>query len=200
MISCTSKTQKRIESQAEFPIDSIIGITKRPLDIVKVHEIDIEKLYKIDSLFFNRFLEGLTINDQDTMKLRWDYQPFWYFFDHRDLGDKIMFSILSDNESGYSLLYYLIVDKISKEILSVNNLAKYEGDGDYYNIDSLIWFNNKFTLYTISGGSEYLNDSLAIQFQDSLCYEYTLSKYKFDSKKIFEYSNIDTIDTRMKVN
>lgn len=200
LISCSSKTERNVSNQAEFPIDSIIKITQGPIDIVKIHSFNLEKLAKIDFSFFNKYFEGQPVAGQDTLKLRYNYQPFWYFVDHRDMGDKIMFSILSDNESGYSLMYYLLFDKTSKKILSVNNLTTYEGDGDYYNIDSLIWINNKFISYSISGGSEELNDSLTIQFKDSSCYEYILTKNKFISKKIYTYSTKDTIDYRTNNN
>jgi hypothetical protein len=196
LISCSSQTQKNLESQIAFPIDSIIEITKEPLDIVKIQDFDHEKLSKIDSSFFRRYLEGLLIEGTDTMKLRFDYQPFWYFVDHRDLGNKIMFSILSDNESGYSVLYYLLYEKSSKSILSVNALGTYEGDGGYYAIDSLVWTSNKFISYSISGELEDYNDTFSIQSKDSSCIEYTLSNKKFIPRTIYTYSRKDTTDNR----
>ena len=191
-VSCSSQTKNHLGSN--FPIDSILKITKAPIDIVEIRDFDLEKLPKIDSLFFGKYLEGMPIQGADTQKLRFNDEAYWYFVDHRDLGDRILFSVLSDNESGYSVLYYLLCDKSSKDILSVNALASLEGDGGYWAVDSLVWTGNKFTCYTISGELEEEHDSLLIQSRDSSCRVYVLSDKKFTASTVYSYSIKDTIE------
>ena len=189
-ISCSSQTGKL---ESDFPADSILKITKAPIDIVEIRDFELEKLPKIDSLFFSKYLEGLPVAGADTQKLKFNDEPSWYFVDHRDLGDKILFSVLSDNESSYSVLYYLLYDKSSKDILSVTAISSLEGDGGYWAVDSLVWTGNKFTCYTISGELEEEHDSLLIQSRDSSCRVYVLSDKKFTVSTVYSYSIKDTI-------
>ena len=196
LLACSSPSDKNSQSQPDFPIDSIIKITKAPINTVEIQEFDLELLPKIDSVFFSKYFDGLPIEGTDTSKLRFDYLQYWYFVDHRDVGDHILISILNDNEIGYALLYYLVYDKTSKNILSVNALSSYEGDGGYYNADSLVWTTNKFICYSISSELEEFNDSIAIQSSDSSCIEYALTNNKFIGKTIYSYPKKDTLDLR----
>ncbi|MGV3632208.1 MAG: hypothetical protein ACO1O6_13450 [Bacteroidota bacterium] len=150
--------------------------TKTAADPLVIEKLLKEKHPEIDRTFFAEYLEGLKIEGQSSARIEYLSAVNWYFIDHRDLKDYIVFSILDDNESGYNVMYHLVYSKKSRQINSVSVLTTFELDGGAYGHDSLVWSNNAYTAY-----SSYENE----EEKDSMIYRYVFRNGKFESKELF---------------
>lgn len=184
VFACGSKSKTKTEPEIvveklSFPIELVLEKTKVADDILVIERILKEKHPKIDSVFFANYLEGLKITEQDSFRIEYNSAVNWYFIDHRYLRDYIAFSILSDNDSGFNVMYHLVYSKKDQKINSVAVLTTYELDGGAYGRDSLIWKNNAYTSYSV-----YENE----EEKDSGVYRYSFRDGKFESKELFSFS------------
>ena len=127
--ACSANTM-----QETFPIDFVL---KNSLD--KQNKLPIGNLDKyktIDTAFVKKWFEGLPIPELDNKKLKCDqYVNGWFFIDHRQIDDKIVFSILGNGEAGILDLYYLTYDTVNKKIIGANYLVGSYGDEGSYKDD-----------------------------------------------------------------
>ncbi|ALI98516.1 hypothetical protein [Rufibacter tibetensis] len=138
--------------QQETVIENVETVEKAeailPLRVIKknsierpthfnMDSIELEKLKAVDSTFFKSYLAGLEFNNDTDAKVEFDRFSRYYFFDYKELDNFFLFSIIHDDEVGYSILYHFTYDKAVKRISSVDYIGATGGDGGHGITDRL---------------------------------------------------------------
>ncbi|MFM7857058.1 MAG: hypothetical protein ACKO96_35320 [Flammeovirgaceae bacterium] len=77
------------DTKGTFPIDIVVKNSFKQQD--KLHIGDLGKYKQIDTSFLKKWFEGLPIPERDNEKLKCDHYSYWYFIDHRQIDDKVVF-------------------------------------------------------------------------------------------------------------
>jgi hypothetical protein len=191
LFSCGEK-----KTEDNFPIDIVLKKSVGHKDKLELGDrLNLNDYKTIDTTFFKKWFEGLTIPELDNRKLAYDHFSQWYYVDHRKIGEKIIFSILNSDEVGFLDLYYLTYDISEKKIIKINFLTQAGGDGGFYKEDFVKWLNNKtIHLITKETDEEHLTDSTSIVQKDSFVAVYNFGDKKLKGKIIFKESKSDTIN------
>lgn len=144
LASCAKQQESALKNKATvetakaaLPLELIRKNSIGRQSYILMDSIELEKLKTVDSTFFKNHLAGLQFNNYPDSKLEFDRYSRYYFFDYRELDDLFLFSIIHDDEVGYSNLYHFTYDKAGKRITSVDFIGATGGDGGHGIADRL---------------------------------------------------------------
>jgi hypothetical protein len=200
-VGCNSKSQNtsQLISNDFISIDSVIDISMPRQNNYNFAKIALETLHVLDSNSVKALLNNRIINS-DTSKFMSTYDPYsdYYLFDYAVLKNKFLFTIIHNDEVGYSRLYQFVVDKNKKKIQYAELIAITGSDGGDYTNDSLI-FNksgDKLTVISTSAYEEIGNGPINIIQYDSTVRIFNFKLDKRLNKIIHESTRVDTIVER----
>ena len=98
-----------------------------------------EKLNRMRPDFFNQYLSGFTTTYPDKWLLEPNSFANYFFYDFQEFKTWILFSILVDNESGFTELYQYTYSKSTGEITTVSRIGVEEVDGGAVRKDVLTY-------------------------------------------------------------
>jgi len=155
--------------------------------------VELNRLKPIDTTFFKKYFLGLPLSNLPGSKIEFDPYSRYYFFDYKDLGELVLFTIIHDDEIGYENLYHFTYHRTKDRLLSVDYLAATGGDGGHGNYDILNYNNYGDTLLRISSSQfwEDINKGSSIQY-DSVIYKILFSE---NGTKYIKQDSISRMDT-----
>ncbi len=126
-----------------------IKMTNFPIDFIKKASIDrklhyqfstieLGKLKFIDAAFFTKWLHNIRANTSiGDESLEWNERGSYQFFDFKELNDKIMFSIISTDESSYNTIIHYTFDKVNGKIVQVfkSGITENDAPGHHTSLD-----------------------------------------------------------------
>ncbi len=198
LISCTNRQEKTESSTSTnevdtFPIDFIRQVSLDRKYHYNIDSLDISKLKTIDTTFFKKWFDNVSINNVD-FKIQFDNYSRYYFFDFKDLDKKFLFSIIHKDEVGYNNLFHFTFDKTKNKIIQADYVSQTGGDGGHGNVDILNYnkIGDMLYLTSISTFDEDFDKGYTRQFDSTICkIEFNLPATKYI--KTDSLSRLDTI-------
>ncbi len=182
--------------QETFPIEFVLKNSIEQQNKLPIGNLG--KYKAIDTAFVKKWFEGLPIPEFDNKKLKCDqYLNGWYFIDHRQIDDKIVFSILGNGEAGILDLYYLTYDTVSKKVVTINFLVGSYGDEGYYKDNQVEWTDkNSIRVTSKEVNVDDISDSIKVSKRDSFITLFSYADRPFKAKEVFRHSKVDTTRAR----
>ena len=196
LFACTQKHEKTTNATVKegFPIEYVKKVTSKRKMFYNLDSLDLEKLVRIDSAFFRKWFDNTKVDNDTNWLIKYDYYSRYYFFDFKDVGKSIFFSIIDNNEIGYNLVYNYKFDKRTKQIEEVNLIAVEGGEGGE-SITNRLNFNEKGDVLNLITIREFENASF--QNRASIKYDSIVTKMEFNHPKaiITQIDSVSRIDT-----
>lgn len=198
LFACIHKEEKATTTNAvvkeEFPIEYVRKFTSKRETFYNLDSLDVEKLVEIDSAFFRKWFDNTKVNNDTTWSIKYDYYSRYYFFDFKDTGNLIFFSIIHRDEIGYDLVYNYKLNKRTKHIEDVNLIAVNGGEGGEW-ITNRLNFNKKGDVLNLVTIVTVENDSF--QNRALVKYDSTVTKMEFNHPKavITQTASLSRVDT-----
>jgi hypothetical protein len=197
LTSCSNQNEKTEELSSTTQVNTFpIGLVRQNSQernlIYNLDSLDVSKLIAIDSVFFTKWLENISVNNFD-FKIKFDGFSSYYFFDFIDQSKMFLFSIIQDDENGYRNLFHFTFDKIQNKIMQADFIVQNGGDGGYL-ITSILNYNKSGDILKVISISTYDED---FDYGYTRQFDSTLTKVEFNLQKTnyFKIDSLSRIDT-----
>lgn len=198
LFACMRKEEKatstNVDLKEEFPIEYVKKLTSERKTFYNLDSLDVEKLVNIDSAFFRKWFDNTKMSNGAAWSIKYHYYSRYYFFDFKDAGNLIFFSIIHSDESGYNLVYNYKFDKHTKQIEEVNLIAVDGGEGGEW-ISNRLSFNEKGDLLHLTTIRTFENQQSGTK--SLVKYDSIVTKMEFNHPKaiITQIDSVSRIDT-----
>ncbi|MDD2798160.1 MAG: hypothetical protein PHV20_06160 [Bacteroidales bacterium] len=196
LFACANKerVQEQHNTELTFPIEEIRNrCIKRQLHY-DVNSLNLSDYKPIDSIFFKRWFDRRSINFIKYEPIRFDKYSRYYFFDYKELDKLVLFSIIYNDEIGYTSIYHFTYDKAKNRIVQTDLIAETGGDGgeSSWNILDYNQAGDRLKITSVSTYDEDYKQGYTHQY-DSIISTVEFGNLRTKYKNISSVSRVDTI-------
>ncbi|AFD07875.1 hypothetical protein [Solitalea canadensis] len=209
--ACSSKNEKASAAknnaiEEKFPIDYIRKVSMERRKYYNLDSLDAQTLTPIDSSFFKKWFDKRTVDNDNSNPIKFDLFSRYYFFDFKDAGKTVLFSIIWMDETGYNLFYNITYNKSSEQLERVDLIAVNGGDGGQ-SVSNYLNFNvlgDGLNLTTVISDEYSRNDHNYVIQVDSVLTKIELLQPKVsystnDSKRVKEWRVTDSSGNTIRI-